>query len=88
MIVSCPWAGAVPVPVSDSSVPELDALLANERAPETVPLLWGVKATLNETLWPAAIVKGKVAPFRTNCALLLALEETVTLEPTALKLMD
>jgi len=31
---------------------------------------------------------GKVAPFRTNCELLLALEETVTLEPTALKLMD
>ena len=86
--VNCPGAGAVPVPVSGSGVPEPDALLANEREPETVPLLLGVKATLNETLLPAAIVKGKEAPFMTNCGLLLALEETVTLEPTALKLMD
>ena len=57
---------AVPIPVSDSSVPELDALLVNEREPETVPLLFGVKATLKETLWPATIVKGKEAPFKTN----------------------
>jgi hypothetical protein len=57
---------AVPIPVSDSSVPELDALLANEREPEMVPLLCGVNATLNETLWPAAIVKGKEAPLKTN----------------------
>ena len=78
----------VPTPVSDSGVPELDALLANEREPETVPLLCGVKATLNETLWPVAIVKGKEAPFKTNWELLLALEEIVTFEPTALKLMD
>jgi hypothetical protein len=78
----------VPTPVTGTGVDELDVLLANEREPETVPLLWGVKATLNETLLPAAIVKGKEAPFRTKCELLLALEETVTLEPTALKLMD
>jgi hypothetical protein len=76
------------MPVSGSGVDELDALLANESEPEAVPLPWGVKATLNETLLPAPIVKGKEAPFRTNCELLLALEETVTLEPTALKLMD
>jgi len=64
--VSCPGAGAVPVPVSGSAVPELDALLANEREPETVPLFLGVNATLNETLWPAAIVIGRVAPFKAN----------------------
>jgi hypothetical protein len=78
----------VPIPVSDSSVPELDALLVNEREPETVPLLFGVKATLNETLWPAGIVTGKEAPSNTNWELLLELEEIVTLDPTALKLMD
>ena len=79
---------AVPTPVSDSGVPELEALLANEREPETVPLLCGVKATLSETLWPGITVNGKVAPSRTNWELLLALEEIVTLEPVALKLMD
>ena len=40
----------VPTPVSGSGVDELEALLANEREPETVPLFWGVNATLNETL--------------------------------------
>jgi len=74
--------------VSGSAVPELDALLANEREPETAPLLLGVKATLNEMLWPAAIVMGKVAPFKANCEALLTMDETVTLEPTALKLTD
>ncbi len=79
---------AVPIPVSDSSVPEVDALLVKEREPEAVPLLFGVKATLKETLWPAGIVIGKEAPFMTNWELLLALEEIVTFEPIALKLMD
>jgi len=56
----------VPTPASGSGVPELDALLASEREPETVPLACGVKATLNETLWPAAIVTGKEAPLSAN----------------------
>jgi hypothetical protein len=44
----------------------LEALLINEREAEAAPLLVGVKATLKDKLCPAAIVKGRVAPFRTN----------------------
>jgi len=72
------------MPVSDSSACELEALLVNEREPEMFPLLFGVKATWDETLWPAAIVNGKKAPFRTNWELLLVAEDTVTLAPAAL----
>ena len=60
------------------------ALLASEREPDSVPLLFGVKATLKDTLWPAAIVNGKLAPFRTNCELLLLADDTVTAAPEAL----
>jgi len=65
-IANWPGAGAVPLPESDSGVPELDALLASEREPDTVPLACGVKATLNEAFWPAASVMGKEAPLSTN----------------------
>jgi hypothetical protein len=63
---------------------ELEALLTNKREPDTVTLLCGVKATLNDTPWPAPIVNGKEAPFKANWELLMAAEETVTLVPAAL----
>ena len=74
----------MPTPVIDSLACELVALLENERDPDTVPLAFGVKATLRATLWPDAIVKGKEAPAITNWELLLEADETVTLAPTAL----
>lgn len=77
----------MPTPVSDSTVGELAALLVNDSDPETVALAVGLKATLYDTLCPAGIVNGKVAPSRTNCELLLASADTVTLAPLALMLM-
>jgi len=77
----------VPIPVRDSSICEVPALLVNDSDPETVPLAFGAKDTLYDLLCPAAIVNGKEAPFRTNWELLLASEDTVTLAPLALKVM-
>jgi hypothetical protein len=77
-------ATAVPVPENDSGICELVALLAKEREPDTAPLLFGVKATLNDRLCPGAIVKGNVAPLKTNCELLVLSEVTVTGDPEAL----
>lgn len=79
------YCGAIPIPVRDSTVVELEALLVNDSDPETVPLALGLKATLNDEFWPAGIVNGRVAPLRTNCELLLASEDTVTLAPIALR---
>lgn len=78
---------AVPVPLSDSVVCGVAALLVKDNVPETVALAVGVKDTLNEELCPAGIVKGKVAPCSTNCELLLASEVTVPFAPVALKVM-
>ena len=43
-----------------------DALLEKESDPEAAPLLFGAKATLIDRLWPAGMVKGKLAPLRAN----------------------
>lgn len=80
-------AAAVPVPVRDSAAEELEALLAKDSEPDSAPLLVGLKATLNDKLWPAAMVKGKLAPCRANCELLLLSAETVTGAPEALMVM-
>ena len=66
--VTANWGEAVtvPVPVSDAGAGELDALLEKESDPEAAPLLFGAKATLIDRLWPAGIVKGKLAPLRAN----------------------
>lgn len=85
-IVNCPDAVfVVPVPLRGTfrSGP-LEALLVNDSAPETVPLLVGLKATLNDELCPAGIVNGKEAPVRTNCELLVVSADTVTLALVAL----
>src|SRR6202050_5121864 len=75
------------MPVRDSRVCELAALLVNDSDPETVPLPVGLNATLNDELIPAAMVNGRETPCRTNCDLLLESEETVTLAPVALRVM-
>jgi hypothetical protein len=85
-IANCPDAViVVPVPVRGTCrLGPLEALLVNDSAPETVPLLVGLKATLNDELCPAGIVNGNVAPVRMNCELLVVSADTVTLALVAL----
>lgn len=73
-----------PVPVRDSVA--FEALLANERVAEAVPLLCGVKTTEYDTLWPAARVVGSDMPLRANSELLLLADVIVTLAPPAVSL--
>jgi hypothetical protein len=80
-------ASGVPVPDNDSVAVLFDALLVSDNVPETAPLAFGAKTTLSETLCPAAMVIGNVAPFKVNRELLLEEEETVTLAPEALSVM-
>ena len=72
----------------DSTADAVVALLAKERDPDSVPLLVGLKATLKDMLWPAAMVKGKLAPTRANCELLSLSDDTVTAAPAALSVTD
>lgn len=70
-----------PVPVRDSVA--FEALLANDRVADAVPLLCGVKATEYDTLWPAARVVGSDMPLTANSELLLLADVIVTLAPPA-----
>jgi len=63
----------------------LEALLAKETLAEAVPLACGVKLTVTGALLPAAIVNGNETPLRVNSELFDEAEDTVTLEPVALK---
>ena len=70
--------------MTTSVIDEVDALLANAMLEEAVPLICGENLTVNGTLWPAAIVRGRVKPPRVNSELLEVPEDNVTLEPLAL----
>ena len=85
-MVNCPdVVVVVPVPLRGMvSLKPFEALVVNDSAPETVPLLVGLKATLNDELCPAGIMNGKETPFRINCEPLVASADTVTLAPVAL----
>src|SRR5437899_846546 len=74
-----------PLPVIDSIVGEFEALLTKEMLAVSVPLAWGVKVKANDALWPAASVNGNDTPLRVNSELLEVAEETLTLEPAALR---
>jgi len=74
----------VPLPVRASRAGELEALLLKDVLAVAVPLACGLKVTVNEALWPAAMVEGKERPLRANSEVLVVAEETVTLEPVAL----
>jgi hypothetical protein len=83
-IVNCPAAAVVPVPLRGTlRFGPFEALLVNDSNPETAPLLVGVNAAVKEELCPAAMVNGKETPVRTNCELLLASADSVTLPPVA-----
>jgi hypothetical protein len=59
----------------------LDVMLT---LPLTAPLAVGLKRTLNDVLWPAVNVKGKVNPLKLNPAPLALAAETVRLDPPVL----
>jgi hypothetical protein len=89
VMLNCPAVVVfVPVPLNGTLALEpFEALLVNDSDPETVPLPVGLNATLNDELVPAAMVKGRETPCRTNCELLLESADTVTFAPLALMVM-
>ncbi len=52
--------------------------------PLAAPLVVGEKSTVNEVLWPAFNVKGKVSPLRLNPLPLAVAAEMVRLDPPEL----
>jgi len=63
-------------------------LLATVRTPLALPEDCGEKVTVTGTLCPAAIVTGREIPVSENSAVLRLADETVTLAPVALRLLD
>jgi len=53
--------------------------------PDAVPLALGVKVRVNDTVWPAEMVLGRDNPPRLNSALVVVAEDTVTLDPVAVR---
>ena len=51
-----------PLPLKEIASGELEALLATNRVPDTLPTLAGAKATLQFALCPGLRVKGRVSP--------------------------
>ena len=75
----------MPLPVRDSCVDVLEALLVKDALADAVPLDWGAKLTLNDTLLPAARVIGKESPLTLNSDVLMPALVIVMLEPVAVK---
>ena len=65
------------------SAATFEALLENEPVAEALPDVCGVKASVNGTLCPAAIVSGNLIPLIENSLLVKLAEETATFEPLA-----
>jgi len=74
-----------PLPVIDATVGEFEALLIKEMLAVSKPLACGLNVNLKDALWPAASVTGNDNPLSVNSELLEVAEETVTLEPVALR---
>jgi hypothetical protein len=74
---------AVPDPVRVSIVGVLAASLMKEMFPDATPLVRGVKVSVNDVLWPGAIVAGKDIPPRQNSELVEVADEIVTLDVVA-----
>jgi len=80
------WVGgAVPVPVSDCTAGEFEALLAKEAVADTIPDAWGVKVMVKDALCPELSVSGNDIPLSTYSELLIPTPDTVTLDPVALR---
>ena len=80
----CCGAG-LPDPVSVSLRLALVALLANESVAPAVPLAWGVNTIVTGTLWPALTVNGNETPLSLNSDVVALADETVTVDPLALR---
>src|SRR5689334_12211707 len=78
-------AGGTPVPVSDSTVGELEASLRKVMLPDTTPFPDGVNFTVNCTCWPAGIVTGKLIPLSEKAEPLTVPDDTVTSATVAFK---
>ena len=65
---------------------EVELLVKKEMFAEAVPVVVGAKVTVKGTLWPDAIVTGKVSPATMNSELLELMEDRVTLPPLAVTL--
>src|SRR5262245_46568907 len=57
-------AGFAPLPLRETTVGELEALLDNDRLPVTLPAAVGANFTWKVALCPAAKVAGRVTPLR------------------------
>jgi hypothetical protein len=71
----------VPVPESGIVNAAFDAVEVIVTFPLTAPADCGVNETLRVALWSAVKVKGAVTPLKVNPVPLIAIAETVTLEP-------
>ena len=78
----------MPVPDTDCTAGEFEALLANEIVPDAKPVALGLKVTVKLALPPAVSVKGNDSPLKENSELLIEAEETVTLALVALRVPD
>lgn len=76
--------GVTPVPVSGMLRLGFEPVDVIFTLPLTVPLALGLKCTVNDVLWPAFNVKGKVSPLKLNPAPLTLAAEMVRLDPPVL----
>ena len=74
-----------PVPLKVPERSESEALLINERLPETAPLTNGENVTVKATLCPAARVRGRLRPPTVNWEVFEVTDDMVTLDPVALR---
>jgi len=77
--------GGVPLPVSDTCIVEFVALLTKEAPAEAAPLACGVNITVNDADWPGGIVNGSDGPPTANSEVPAEAEDTITLDPVALR---
>lgn len=76
----------MPVPVSDCTAGEFDALLVNDKDADAAPVDCGAKVTVKEADCPAAMVTGSEIPETANSALFSDAAVTVTEAPLAVRL--
>ena len=76
--------GVTPVPESGILKLESEAVEVMLTLPVAAPLVVGEKRTVNEVLWPAVNVKGKVSPLKLNLVPLAVAAEIVRFDPPVL----
>ncbi len=83
----CVGAGA-PAPVTVPVVVEGWALLVNVRIPLSVPVICGLKVTVNDAISPGGMMIGSDKPPIVNRELFVLAAVTVTFAPPALRLAE